>query len=64
MTPAQVLTGVTDLMQDVSTIFTKSVEMIVTTTQTITDSPLLLVFSLIGFVGLGIGLTKRLLSLN
>lgn len=55
---------IADIMSNVVAMFNVAVQMISKTTITITNEPLLLVFTIMGFVGLGIGLTKRLLSLN
>lgn len=53
-----------DIISSVSTIFTAAIGWVGTVAQTVTNTPILLIFAVIGLVGLGVGLFKRLLSVN
>lgn len=51
-----------DLISNVTTVFTAAVGWMGTVATTVTSTPVLLLGVVTGFVGLGIGMFKRLLS--
>lgn len=50
-----------DVISNISTVFTAAIGWVGTVADTITDEPLLLFGVVVGFVGVGVGLFKRLL---
>ena len=50
------------LIESITTIFTAAIGWVGTVAETVTGEPLLLMGAIIGFVGLGVGLFKRLLN--
>lgn len=52
------------LMESVGTVFTEAIGWVGEVATTIGENPILLLFTLIPLVGLGVGLFKRLLSVN
>lgn len=49
------------LLTDIGSVFTSAIGWASTVATTVTSSPLLLIGAIVGFVGLGVGLFKRLL---
>lgn len=56
------MTSMSAILTDIGSIVTSSVSWMTTVVNFITDSPLVLLFVLIGFVGIGIGLLRRLIG--
>lgn len=54
---------IASIVGDISTIVTSSVSWVGSFVGAITANPLILMFVIIGFVGLGVGLIKRLVRL-
>lgn len=52
------------VITSVTTVFTAAIGWVGTVASTIASTPLLLIFCIIPLVGLGVGLFKRLLSVN
>lgn len=52
------------ILNAVGQVFTQAVSWVGTVGQTITEEPILLCFAVIPLVGLGVGLFKRLISVN
>lgn len=52
------------ILTAVSSVFTSAIGWVGTVANTVTSQPILLVFAIIPLVGLGVGLFKRLLSVN
>ncbi len=52
------------ILSAVSSVFTSAIDWVGTVASTVTSTPILLVFAIIPLVGLGVGLFKRLLSVN
>lgn len=52
------------LISDVTSIFNAAIGWVGTVASTVSSTPILLIFCLIPLVGLGIGLFKRMLSVN
>lgn len=52
------------ILTPVGQVFTQAVTWVGTVAQTIMDTPILLCFTIIPLVGLGVGLFKRLISVN
>lgn len=52
------------ILSNVGDIFTAAVDWVGDVATTITSTPILLVFTLIPLVGLGVGLFKRLINVN
>lgn len=52
------------ILTAVSNVFTSAISWVGTVANTVTSQPILLVFAIIPLVGLGVGLFKRLLSVN
>lgn len=50
------------LIENITTIFTAAIGWVGTVAETVSGEPLLLMGVIIGFVGLGVGLFKRLLN--
>lgn len=48
----------------ISTVFTSAIGMVSTVATTVMDTPILLFFAVLGVCGIGIGIFKRLLSVN
>ena len=57
-------TTIATILKNVGDIFTSAVGWVGDVAETIVAQPILLVFALIPLVGLGVGLFKRLLSVN
>lgn len=55
---------ITSILTDVGSIFSTAIGWVGDVASTITGNPLLMVFCIIPLVGLGVGLFKRLLSVN
>lgn len=55
---------ISSLITDVGSLFTAAVGWVGKVGETVTGNPILLIFCLIPLVGLGIGLFKRMLSVN
>ena len=53
-----------EIITSVTTIFTAAIGWVGTVAETITSTPMLLLFVSIPLVGLGVGLFKRLLNVN
>lgn len=49
------------LLETISSVFTSAINWVGTVASTIADTPLLLIGVVIGFVGLGVGLFRRML---
>lgn len=62
MTTATAMT-MESLMTAVGTIVTQSISWIGDYVQVVTDNPLILAFVIVSFVGLGVGLIKRMIRL-
>ena len=56
--------AIADLLSNASNIVSSGLEWVTQVVNTITSNPLILMFALLGLVGLGIGLVKRLLFVN
>lgn len=54
----------TDIISNVSSVFTAAIGWVGTVADTVVGEPILLIFALIPLVGLGVGLFKRLLSVQ
>lgn len=52
-----------DILSNISTVFTSALGWAGTVGETIVDTPILLIGCVVGFVGLGVGLFKRLLHI-
>lgn len=52
------------IISGVSSVFTAAIGWVGTVASTVSSTPILLVFAIIPLVGLGVGLFKRLLSVN
>ena len=52
------------ILSAVSSVFTSAIGWVGTVADTVTAEPILMVFAIIPLVGLGVGLFKRLLSVN
>lgn len=52
------------LIGNISTIFSAAIGWVGTVASTVSSTPILLVFCLVPLVGLGVGLFRRLLSVN
>ncbi|MBQ8669460.1 hypothetical protein IJ472_06745 [bacterium] len=52
------------ILTSVGQVFTSAIEWVGTVASTVTSTPILLVFAIIPLVGLGVGLFRRLLSVN
>ena len=53
-----------DLLVNVGQIFTSAVGMVGTVATTITENPILLIFCILPICGIGVGLFRRLLSVQ
>ena len=53
-----------DILTTVTSIFTAAIGWVGTVAETIAGEPILLLFCVIPLIGLGVGLFKRLLSVN
>lgn len=53
-----------ELLTNVGEIFTSAIGWVGTVAETITGEPLLLVFTLVSLCGIGVGMFKRLISVN
>ncbi len=51
-----------DLLNTITTVFASAVDWVGTVATTIADTPLLLVGVVLGFIGVGVGLFKRMLK--
>ena len=56
--------AIADLLSNAGNIVSSGLEWVTQVVNTITSNPLILLFALLGLVGLGIGLVKRLLFVN
>ena len=54
---------VTTILSSISEVFNAAIGWVGTVGETIVENPLLLIFTTIGLVGLGVGLFKRLLHI-
>lgn len=54
----------TEILAVVSAIFTECISWVGTVASTIGDTPILLIFTVLPLVGLGVGLFKRLINVN
>lgn len=52
-----------DILSNVTLFVTEAIKWVTSFTTVITDTPLLLMFVVVAFVGLGVGLIRRLISL-
>lgn len=52
------------ILSSVSSVFTAAIGWVGTVADTVTSEPILMIFCIIPLVGLGVGLFKRLLSVN
>lgn len=52
------------ILENVGSIFTEAIDWVGDVATTVVGNPLLLVFAILPLVGLGVGLFKRLLSVN
>lgn len=55
---------ISSILTDVGSIFTEAIGWVGDVATTIAGQPILLIFTIIPLVGLGVGLFKRLLSVN
>ena len=55
---------ISTILSNVGDIFTSAIDWVGDVASTVTGNPILLVFAIIPLVGLGVGLFKRLLSVN
>lgn len=53
-----------DIISSVSSVFTAAIGWVGTVADTVTGEPILLLFATLSLVGIGVGLFKRLLSVN
>lgn len=53
-----------DIITAITTVFTAAIGWVGTVASTVTSTPILLFFCILGVVGLGIGLFRRLISVN
>ena len=56
--------AISELMTNATGIVTPALQWVGQVVTTITSNPLLLLFALLGLVGLGVGLVRRILSVN
>ena len=61
--PTPAAGSLTAIISDIGSIVTGAVSWVGSFVGAITDNPLILMFVIIGFVGLGVGLIKRLIRL-
>lgn len=57
-------TTVMDILESVGAVFSSGILYVSDIAETITEKPILLVFTVLPLVGLGVGLFKRLISVN
>ena len=62
LTGAGEVTGMAAIIADITSLVTAAVGWVGQFVTTITGNPLLLIFVIVGFVGLGVGLIKRLIK--
>ena len=53
----------TELLSTVGAVFTQAISWVGTVAETITDTPLLLLGCVLGFIGIGVGLFKRMFNI-
>lgn len=53
-----------EIISSVSSIFTAAIGWVGTVAETVTGEPILLIFAILPLVGIGVGLFKRLLSVQ
>lgn len=56
--------AISELMTNATGIVTPALQWVGQVVTTITSNPLLLLFALLGLVGLGVGLVRRILAVN
>lgn len=54
----------TELLSNVTSVFTSAIGMVGTVATTIGENPLLLVYAIVPLCGIGVGFFKRLISVN
>ena len=52
------------IISNITSVFTAAVGWVADVVEVITANPLLLIFAIVPLVGLGVGLTRRLLNVN
>lgn len=55
---------ISELMTNATSIVTPALAWVTQVVTTITSNPLLLLFAILGLVGLGVGLVRRILAVN
>lgn len=55
--------AMTELLATVTSVFTSAVGWVGTVAETITDTPLLMLGCVLGFIGVGVGLFKRMFNI-
>lgn len=56
--------AISELMTNATSIVTPALAWVTQVVTTITSNPLLLLFAILGLVGLGVGLVRRILAVN
>ena len=56
--------AISGILSTVGSVFTSSIGWVSDVATTVTDTPILLLFAVLGLVGLGVGMFKRLISVN
>ena len=56
--------AISGILSTVGDVFTSAIGWVQTVATTVTDTPILLLFAVLGLVGLGVGMFKRLISVN
>jgi len=56
--------AISGILSTVGSVFTSAIGWVQTVATTVTDTPILLLFAVLGLVGLGVGMFKRLISVN
>ena len=57
-------TAIELILADVGSVFTSAIGWVGTVATTIAETPVLLIFTVVPLIGLGVGLFKRLLNVN
>lgn len=57
-------TTIATILSSVGEVFEAAIGWVGTVAQTVTEQPILLLFATLGLVGLGVGMFKRLISVN
>ena len=56
--------AISGILSTVGSVFTSAIGWVQTVATTVTDTPILLLFAVLGLVGLGVSMFKRLISVN